>query len=255
MISNPASLNTSMDLRIEPTRDALGKAAATDIAQAIREELLSKPMLRIIFAAAPSQSEMLTALIREPGIDWQRITAFHMDEYIGLPDRAPQSFARWLRDAIFDRVPLAGYHLIEPGNDPKKTCEEYAKKLAEGPIDLVLLGVGANGHLAFNDPPADLQDPLFVKVVDLDDACRQQQVDDRCFATFADVPTTAISLTVPTLLRGERLFCCVPGPLKAKAVRAMVREPISGNCPATALRTHPRCTVYLDLESSAELSR
>ncbi|WP_049780925.1 glucosamine-6-phosphate deaminase [Terriglobus saanensis] len=244
-----------MNIRIEPTREALGKAAATDIAQAIREELLSKPTLRMIFAAAPSQSEMLHELIRQPGIDWQRISAFHMDEYIGLPERSPQSFGMWLRDAIFDRVPLANYHLIEPGNKPEKVCEDYAQKLAEGPIDIVLLGVGANGHLAFNDPPADLDDPLFVKVVDLDDVCRQQQVDDECFATFEDVPTKAISLTIPTLLRGERLFCCVPGSFKARAVRDMVHEPVSGNCPATALRTHPRCMVYLDPESSAELER
>jgi glucosamine-6-phosphate deaminase len=255
VITPTESLKTSMNIRIEATREALGRAAATDIAQAIREELLSKPTLRIIFAAAPSQSEMLSALIQEPGIDWQRITAFHMDEYIGLPVGAPQSFGMWLRNAIFDRVPLAAYHLIVPGDDPQKTCELYAHKLAEGPIDLVLLGVGANGHLAFNDPPADLHDPLLVKVVDLDDVCRQQQVDDECFATFRDVPAKAISLTIPTLLRGERLFCCVPGRFKAKAIRDMVYEPISGNCPATALRTHPDCTVYLDHESSAELNR
>jgi glucosamine-6-phosphate deaminase len=197
---------------------------------------------------------MLQALVEEPGIDWGRITAFHMDEYINLPKDAPQSFGLWLRKAIFDRVPLARFHLIEPSLDLEETCHSYAEKLMEAPIDVVLLGVGANGHLAFNDPPADLNDPLSVKVATLDQICRQQQVDDKCFATFDDVPPKAISLTIPMLLRGDRLFCCVPGSSKRTAVRQMVHDPIGGACPATALRTHPRCTVYLDQDSSSELA-
>jgi glucosamine-6-phosphate deaminase len=254
MIYTAETLNTEMDIHIATTRAELGREAATDIAEAIRAGLLAKRHLRIVFAAAPSQSEMLAALIQEPDIDWQRITAFHMDEYIGLPKDAPQRFATWLREAIFDRVPFANFHLIEPGDDPDETCREYARKLAEAPIDLVLLGVGANGHLAFNDPPADLSDPLAVKVVELDDVCRQQQVDDECFASFDEVPKKAISLTVPTLLSGHRLFCCVPGSNKSAAVRDMVESPVSGECPATALRKHPRCTVYLDRDSSARLN-
>ena len=254
MISTAETLNTSMDIHIASTRAELGQEAATDIAEAIRAGLLTKPHLRIIFAAAPSQSEMLAALIQEPDIDWRRITAFHMDEYIGLSKDAPQRFATWLREAIFDRVPLANYHLIEPGDDPDATCREYARKLAEGPIDLVLLGVGANGHLAFNDPPADLNDPLSVKVVELDNVCRQQQVDDECFATFDEVPKKAISLTIPTLMSGNRLFCCVPGSNKSTAVRDMVEAAVSGECPATALRKHPRCKIYLDRDSSAKLN-
>ena len=246
---------TSMDIRIADTRMEMGRQAATDIAAALRERLQQKTHLRIVLAAAPSQSEMLAALIAEQDIDWGRITAFHMDEYIGLPADAPQRFGDWLRRAIFDKVPLAAYHLIEPGDDPETACRQYAAKLAEMPIDFVLLGVGANGHLAFNDPPADLRDPLAVKVVELDEVCRQQQVDDKCFAAISDVPREAITLTVPTLLRGQRLFCCVPGANKSVAVKAMIEYPISGEWPATALRTHPHCTVYLDRESSARLSR
>jgi glucosamine-6-phosphate deaminase len=249
------TLRTPMDIHITATRKDMGEKAAADIAKAIRTALQDQARLRITFAAAPSQSEMLSALIVEPGIDWDRVTAFHMDEYIGLPDNAPQRFGNWLRNAFFDHVPLADYHLIDAGDNLEFTCSEYARKLAEAPIDFVLLGIGANGHLAFNDPPADLEDPLAVKVVKLDQVCRQQQVDDNCFAALEDVPTMAISLTVPTLLKGRRLFCCIPGANKSAAVQAMIEDPISGQCPATALRTHPHCTVYLDRDSSARLNR
>lgn len=244
-----------MDIRIADTRIEMGRQAATDIAAALREKLQMKAHLRIVLAAAPSQSEMLSALIAEPNIDWTRITAFHMDEYIGLPADAPQRFGNWLCKAIFDHVPLAAYYLIDPGGDPEAACRQYADKLADAPIDFVLLGIGANGHLAFNDPPADFEDSLMVKVVELDEVCRQQQVDDDCFATIHDVPRKAISLTVPALLSGHRLFCCVPGANKSAAVKAMVEYPINGEWPATALRTHPDCTVYLDRESSARLNR
>ena len=205
----------------------------------------------MILAAAPSQSEMLAALACEPGIDWHRVTAFHMDEYIDLPEHAPQRFGTWIKQAFFDHVPLAKIHLIKPGTDPEAACLSYALRLAEAPIDLVLLGIGTNGHLAFNDPPADLNDPLAVKLVELDHMCREQQVLDGCFATLDDVPRRAITLTIPTLLSGRELFCCVPGRHKSAAVKAMLESPISGACPATALRTHPRCTVYLDPESSS----
>lgn len=255
MIAIHEQLNTSMDLRIAATRAELGRQAAADIAGAIRARLEEQPQVRMIFAAAPSQGEMLRALVQEPGIDWSRITAFHMDEYIGLGAGASQRFGVWLREAIFDRVPLASFHLIEPGADLDETCRDYGRALLEAPIDFVLLGIGANGHLAFNDPPANLEDPVAVKVVTLDEVCRQQQVDDGCFARIGDVPEHAISLTVPMLLRGDRLFCCVPGSSKSRAVLSMVLDPVSGECPATALRTHPRCTVYLDLDSSARLER
>jgi glucosamine-6-phosphate deaminase len=253
MIAALKTQKEQMNIRISTSRQNLGKEAASDIAAELRSRLRTQSNLRMIFAAAPSQHAMLQALLEEPEIDWHRITAFHMDEYIGLPADAPQRFGTWLRNAIFDRVPFASFHLIEPGTDLEQTCRSYANKLLEAPIDVVLLGIGANGHLAFNDPPADLDDPLAVKVVTLDDVCRQQQVDDQCFATFDEVPQKAISLTVPMLLRGDRLFCCVPGSNKRAAVRRMLHDPISGACPATALRKHPRCIVYLDHDSSDEL--
>jgi glucosamine-6-phosphate deaminase len=233
----------------------LGQIAARDIGVALRNGLRDKPHLRLIFAAAPSQSEMLTALARESDIDWQRVTAFHMDEYINLPGDAPQRFGNWLKRAFFDHVPLAKVNLIKSGIEPEASCRAYASLLAEAPIDLVLLGIGTNGHLAFNDPPADLADPLAVKIVELDQMCREQQVLDDCFAALVDVPKTAITLTVPTLLSAHELFCCVPGLHKSAAVKAMMESPVSGLCPATALRMHPRCTVYLDQESSSFLKK
>lgn len=247
-------LKTPMDIQIAETRREMGQRAATAIAKAIRDELQKKPHLRVVFAAAPSQSEMLSALLEESDIDWSRITAFHMDEYIGLPPNAPQRFGNWLRNAFFDHVSLAEYILIEPEEDPEAACHRYALKLAEAPIDFILLGIGTNGHLAFNDPPANLNDPLAVKVVELDEMCRQQQVDDACFATLDQVPHKAISLTVPTLMDGQKLFCCVPGINKSAAVRAMVHDVVSGQCPATALRLHSNCTVYLDRDSASQLS-
>lgn len=247
--------SSSVNIHIAPSRKEMGQRAAADIAKAIRAAQQTKSHLRMIFAAAPSQSEMLSALCLEPEIEWQRITAFHMDEYIGLAEDAPQRFGNWLRHHFFDRVPLARYHLITPGTDPEAACSDYASKLAEAPIDFVLLGIGANGHLAFNDPPANLDDPLAVRVVELDEVCRQQQVDDKCFLKFDDVPRRAITLTMPCLLRGEQLFCCVPGSNKAGAVRAMMESPISGMIPATALKSHPHCYMYLDPESSSQLVR
>ncbi|MFP5229472.1 MAG: glucosamine-6-phosphate deaminase [Acidobacteriota bacterium] len=240
-----------MEIRLAESRVRLGEMAAQEIGAALREALRKKAHLRMIFAAAPSQSEMLAALLREPGIDWFRVTAFHMDEYIDLPEDAPQRFAAWLQRSFFDHVRLASVYLIRPGADPEAACRAYASLLAEAPIDVVLLGIGTNGHLAFNDPPADLHDPLAVKIVELDAICREQQVLDGCFAKLTDVPTRAITLTVPTLLGAQELFCCVPGSHKAAAVRAMLGDPVSGACPATVLRTHPRCTVYLDRESSS----
>jgi len=230
----------------------MGRRAALDVAAELRNRLAKQPGVRMIFAAAPSQSEMLAALTAQPGIDWQRITAFHMDEYLGLADAAPQRFGLWLRRDLFDKLPFAAVHLIEPGSDPEAAAAEYARKLAAAPIDIVCLGIGANGHLAFNDPPADLNDPQSVKIVDLDDACRQQQVDDKCFPSFEDVPKRALTLTIPRLLAADRLYCCVPGALKREAVRRTLTDPIGPDCPATALRLHPHCILYLDSGSAPE---
>lgn len=204
----------------------------------------------MIFAAGPSQSEVLETLVMQPGVDWRRVTAFHMDEYLGLAKDASQRFGLWLRHAIFDKLPFGAVHLIEPGDDPEITAAEYAGKLNEAPIDIVCLGIGVNGHLAFNDPPADLHDPLPVKIVHLDAVCRQQQVDDKCFSRLDEVPERAITLTIPRLLAADRLYCCAPGAMKREAVRRALYNPIGADWPATALRLHPNCRVYLDPDSA-----
>ncbi len=252
-VLNPRGI--SMDIRYTLSRQELGLTAALDIAAELHSRLIRQAHVRMIFAAAPSQSEMLQHLVDQPGIDWSRITAFHMDEYLGLPTGTPQLFGEWLRAAIFDRLPFAAVHLIETGGDPALACRRYAELLHQAPVDLCLLGIGSNGHLAFNDPPADLNDPLPVKVVALTQECRQQQVDDACFSLIDDVPTQAITLTIPTLLAADRLFCCVPSALKARAVHSMVHDEINGASPATALRLHPNCTVYLDSDSAARLGQ
>jgi glucosamine-6-phosphate deaminase len=239
---------------IGESRIALGKKAAEDIAAELRSLLASQSGVRVIFAAAPSQSEMLASLIAAPGIDWTRVTAFHMDDYIGLPLEDPRRFALWLRSHLFDHLPFAAVHLIEPGDDPELTAADYARKLSAAPIDVVCAGIGANGHLAFIDPPADFEDPKDVKIVQLDAACRQQQVDDKCFSTIDKVPTHAITLTIPRLLAATRIFACVPGSLKKDAVRGALEGPLDPACPASALRLHGNWNLYLDRESAAGLS-
>ncbi|WP_235885757.1 glucosamine-6-phosphate deaminase [Bradyrhizobium niftali] len=233
------------------TRDAMGRAAAADVGVALRDRLARQSTARMIFAAAPSQAEMLDALARERDIDWRRVTAFHMDEYIGLPSGAPERFGAWLTRHLFSRVAFGTVHLIGQEPDPDREAARYAALLAEAPIDIICLGIGVNGHLAFNDPPvADLHDTKQVKVVELDAICRQQQVDDGCFPTLGHVPTHAITLTIPRLLDAGQLFCVVPGASKRTAVERSLYGPIGTACPASALRTHPRCALYLDPDST-----
>jgi glucosamine-6-phosphate deaminase len=235
------------------TSTAMSRAAAHDIAAEIRARLAVAAGMRMIFAAAPSQGEMIEALIAEPGIDWRRVTAFHMDEYIGLAAGAPQRFTMWLGERLFDRLPFAAVHPILPEPDPRATAGRYAALLDTAPIDIVCLGIGVNGHIAFNDPPvADFADPKDVKVVELDAVCRQQQVDDDCFPNVAAVPERAVTLTIPRLLRAEKLFCVVPGTHKRIAVRRTLHGPITTDCPASVLRRHSGCILYLDAESDPD---
>jgi glucosamine-6-phosphate deaminase len=242
-------------MRVESyaSRDAMAAASAAAIAAAIRQLLARQPAVRMIFAAAPSQAEMLTALAAAGDIDWRRVTAFHMDEYVGLPARAPERFVSWLDRHLFDKVPFGAVHRIVPEPDPATTAARYTAALAEAPIDIVCLGIGVNGHIAFNDPPvADFADPEDVKIVALDDVCRQQQVDDKCFAQLGDVPGMAITLTIPRLLRAGRLFCVVPGASKRDAVREALYGPVTTACPASILR-QADCTLYLDAESDPDV--
>lgn len=253
--TSTADTPLSPAVRLFDDRATLGQVAAADIADALRARLSRQETVRMVFAAAPSQAETLAALAAEPDIDWSRITAFHMDEYIGLAADDPAGFGNWLRKALFERVTFGAVHYIEPGSDPIRSAADYAVELLRAPIDVIVLGIGVNGHIAFNDPPvADIDDPLDVKVVELDDECRQQQVDDDCFPNFDAVPTHAITLTVPRLLAADQLFCVVPGAAKRDAVRRALTDPIGVACPATALRSHPRCTLYLDAESGADVA-
>jgi glucosamine-6-phosphate deaminase len=239
-----------LKVRVYADRRAMGAAAGTDVAAAMRRLLSSKPNVRMIFAAAPSQNETLATLVAAEGIDWSRVIAFHMDEYIGLSEEAPQRFGRYLRDHLFDRVKPGRVYLINSAGSIDEECRRYGELLRAAPIDIVCLGIGENGHIAFNDPPvADFNDPLVIKPVELDDACRQQQVNDGCFPSFAAVPTHAVTLTIPTLLSGTHLFCSVPGSTKRAAVKRTLDGPISTECPSTVLRRHADCTLYADRDS------
>lgn len=244
-----------MQVNIYENRNEMGKAAAKDIAAAIKEVLKETPVCNMIFAAAPSQNEVLAAVASDPSIDFSRVNAFHMDEYIGLAEDAPQGFGNFLRKAIFERAPFRNVYYIN-GNaaDTEAECARYTTLLLENPTDIVVLGIGENGHVAFNDPPvADFEDPKRIKRVPLDPICRQQQVNDGCFCSINQVPTHALTLTVPTLMAGKKLFCVVPAKTKADAVAATVYGDIGHHCPASAMRNHPAVTLYLELDSAAKL--
>ncbi|WP_165074042.1 glucosamine-6-phosphate deaminase [Paludisphaera rhizosphaerae] len=236
-------------------RNQAGRAAAAAVAHAIVQRQKVAGRANVIFAAAPSQDDFLADLIAANGVDWSRVSGFHMDEYLGLTPEHPASFRRYLHEHLFDRVGLNDDSLrLIPGERterPSQVCLEYEDRLLGEPTDVVCAGIGENGHLAFNDPPvADFLDPLLVKVVRLDQACRVQQVNDGCFEKLDDVPTHAFTLTVPALLRAPVVSVVAVGPRKAEAVQATLRGPISEACPATALRRHSGATLYLDRDSA-----
>ncbi|MBO0796129.1 MAG: glucosamine-6-phosphate deaminase [Ktedonobacteraceae bacterium] len=245
-----------LQVQVYNNRQALGAAAGQDVAAAMRHLLSKQDRIRMIFAAAPSQNEFLQTLSQETGIDWSRVSVFHMDEYLGLSLDAPQRFGRFLSERLFDKVRPGQVHLIDSTNALEAESKRYSDLLAAAPIDIVCLGIGENGHIAFNDPPvADFHDPLPVKPVELDTASRQQQVNDGCFDTVAAVPTHALTLTIPALLSGKALFCMVPGQTKRHAVQQTLGGPIDTVCPATILRQHPRCTLYVDRDSYGIVER
>ena len=235
-----------------------GLAAALDVAQAIAARQREAEVARVVFAAAPSQDDFLAALVARPEIDWSKVSAYHMDEYLGLGPDHPASFRRYLRENLFGPRGMDAdcVHLIpgESTDRPLRVCLDYEEGLRRDPPHIVCAGIGENGHLAFNDPPvADFLDPLWVKVVRLDEACRAQQVHDGCFATIGEVPTHAYTLTVPALLSAPFIAVIVPGSRKAIAVREAIEGPISEACPASSLRGHPGARMYLDLESAGML--
>jgi glucosamine-6-phosphate deaminase len=232
---------------------ALGRAAADDAATAIASAVHANGHANVMFASGNSQFAFLDALVARDDVPWPAVVAFHMDEYAGLPQSHPASFQRYMRERVAARVPVGTFHYLH-GDAPDASAEaaRYAALLQAFPLDLCCLGIGENGHLAFNDPPvADFDDPLDVKIVELDDACRRQQVGEGHFATIADVPAHAITVTVPALLRAARVLAIVPETRKAAPVAAALDGPVSTACPASALRNAAHATLYLDRESAA----
>lgn len=243
-----------LKVKIADTRREMGEIAARDIHARILELQSEREQINIIFAAAPSQNETLEALAAYDDIDWSRINAFHMDEYVGLPKDAPQRFSIYLTEHIFKLKPFRTINYIDPSNDGEGECARYTELLKKYPVDIVILGIGENGHIAFNDPHvADFNDARVVKLVELDEVCRKQQVNDGCFADISEVPTHALTLTVPTLFAASSLFCSVPAPTKAWAVRETLTAEISERCPATVMRRHKDASLYCDSDSASLL--
>lgn len=242
-------------LRVEiyPTRQEMGAAAAHAAAKAIREVLGTGEECNIIFAAAPSQNELLAGLANAPGIEWERVNAFHMDEYTGLAKGAPQAFSQYLKNHLFGLVPLKNAWYIDgTTTNPAEEIKRYTRLLKEHPIHLCCLGIGENGHIAFNDPPdARFDEPVWMKEVRLDEQSRVQQVHDGCFERLGDVPKTALTLTVPALMAAGQMVCVVPGTAKADAVKTALAGPVEEGCPASILRRHPAAQLYLDGASAA----
>ena len=248
-------------VEIHADRAGLGLAAARAAAATIRSVIGERGEARVIFACAPSQDEFLSSLItvsREAPtkVDWSKVTAFHMDDYVGLRGTHPQSFRHYLQTHLLQHVDIKRFHPLPAEElDSAAVSARYSALLAEKPIDLICMGIGENGHIAFNDPPdADFEDPALVKIVELDVTCRQQQVNDGCFPTFADVPRHAFTLTVPVFRRARRLSIHVPGPRKAAAVKATIEGKITTECPASILRLHPDATLYIDAAAAQTLT-
>lgn len=239
-------------VKIFENRTLMGEDAAKDIKDKIKELLSKKAEINMIFAAAPSQNDVLASLVADKSIEWNRVNAYHMDEYIGLDKDAPQGFGNFLKEHIFGLVPFKSVNYIDiSAVDPEREADRYARLLADNPTDIVVMGIGENGHIAFNDPPvADFNDERLVKPVKLDEICRNQQVNDGCFKHIDEVPTHAMTLTVPALMSAPYQFCIVPAPTKAKAVYETLNGNIDEHCPASILRTKENAVLYLDADSA-----
>ncbi len=237
-------------------RDYMGKYAAMQIADVIRNMLKCKNEINMIFAAAPSQNEVLTYLAKEKDINWSRIIAFHMDEYIGLEKDSPKSFGHYLDNVLFNHVNIKKVYYIGTTGHSEEMCKRYEDLLKNHPIDIVCLGIGENGHIAFNDPHvADFNDSKLVKVVDLCEECRLQQVNDKTFDNYDEVPKYAITLTIPILTSAKYMFCTVPTLHKASAVYHTMTSEISESVPATIMRRHENAVMFTDLDSASILMR
>lgn len=244
----------NLPVYIYETREEMGAAAAKDAAKRINEIITRRGEANVIFAAAPSQNELLEGLLHSD-VDWSKVRGFHQDEYIGISAEEPAGFGCFLRRAIFDRVQFKELHfLLCAPDEAEEKCREYTELLKQYPADLIFLGIGENGHLAFNDPSvADFNDPAVIKIVELDDVCRQQQVNDGCFAKLEDVPKRAMSLSMSYLMSVPEAICVVPTNRKARAVKNALYGPEETACPASILREHKNAALYLDRDSASEI--
>jgi len=245
-----------LNVKVCANRAAMGRESAILVSGRINEILGQQEYINIVFAAAPSQNEFLAGLLKT-NVNWEKVNAFHMDEYVGLHKDAPQGFGNFLTERLFSKVPFRSVHYLNgSAKDIQAECKRYSGLLEVYPTDIVCMGIGENTHIAFNDPHvADFNDPQLVKVVDLDEECRTQQVNDGCFSSLDEVPTHALTLTVPALIKAEYVFCMVPGDRKAKAVYNTLNGEISETYPSSILRTHSNATLYLDKDSSALLDK
>lgn len=236
-----------IQLKIFDTRLEMGQTAADEAAICIQKLLETNEEINCIFAAAPSQNEFLAALVAHTDIEWNRINAYHMDEYVGFGIGHPNSFNHFLSKAIFDHVPFKSVNKFNGSNDADEEANRYADLLKKAPTHITFLGIGENGHIAFNDPDfADFNDPLDVKKVELDDICRMQQVHDGCFPTLEDVPKYALTVTIPRLMESQHLFCIVPSEKKHDAVMRTLTGEITEVCPASIMRRTPNTNMYID---------
>ncbi|MEJ7617214.1 MAG: glucosamine-6-phosphate deaminase [Pyrinomonadaceae bacterium] len=242
-----------MNIKTFADKISLGEAAAEQAAGIIRQSIAAHNRARIIAATGNSQVEFLNALTSSPGIDWKQVEVFHLDEYLNLSLAHPASFRKYLLERLINPVGIQKYHLLDGEKDPQFVIKEVGAQLNAAQIDVAFVGIGENGHLAFNDPPADFETEEPYLVVNLDEACRQQQVGEGWFAQLSEVPQQAISMSIRQILKAREIICVVPDSRKAKAVKMCLQEPVSGLAPASILRTHPRVTLYLDQNSAALL--
>ena len=243
-----------MEINISQTPQELGKAAGSVAAKLIRQTITEKGSANIILATGTSQFETLNQLITEPDIDWSQVVMFHLDEYIGLPESAPASFRKYLKERFVDKVPtLKAAHLVNGEAEPQGECNRLGELIRKHPIDVALIGIGENGHIAFNDPPADFETEQPYIIVELDEQCRNQQFGEGWFNSMEEVPRQAISMSVKQIMKSGQIICSVPDSRKAEAVKNSLEQSISNLYPASILQNHPDCKFFLDQASAALL--
>lgn len=244
-----------MIIKVFPSKAALALDAANHATDVLRKTIAERGEARIIAATGAAQFDFLEVLTAAPGIDWKRVEMFHLDEYVGISAQAPASFCRFLKDRLIDKVGIGKYHLLDGTKSPLEVIKTVTAEIRKAPIDLAFVGVGENGHLAFNDPPADFDTDESYIVVNLDEPCRQQQLGEGWFPSLEDVPKQAISMTVRQIMQAKEILAIVPDTRKAKAIKACFDDGISPDAPASMLQKHPKTTIYLDTESASLLSQ